>query len=216
MNQPTPRQGTDAALLVYLLADTVAPAHGIVPMSNADVPGREAKTNRQDIAKHLFAVAFWSLREQGAIDLALTEGKVLFIKTTHVQATLKQQVPAAGLEGSILALLGKKPSQSVSEIIRAWYRRDVLDPWGDATAFIQSEGVQQGYFLDAHRGVVGALTGKPRVLPNLETITPKLPEAEALVGKWQAFQSAEPDLATRLLKECASAIQSRLEQSDNN
>lgn len=218
MTEPTPQPlpGTDAPLLLYFLADIVAPAHGHLPGANTDVPGREAKANKADLASHLFAVAFWDLQQAGALTLAVAEKKVLFVKTMHVEATLTKQVPAAGIEAGMLAVLTHKQKASVHDLITAWYGKDMLDPWSQAIWTVQNDGYKQGFFSDAERGLVGALKGKPRVLPIQDAISARLPEAEALVARWQAYQTAEPALATQLLKECASGIKSRLEQSDSS
>lgn len=217
MTSPTPQPSSaaDAPLLLYFLGDQAAPEHGHFPGQNTDIPGREARANKTDLAGLLFAVAFWDLRERGALSLALKESKVLFVKTTHVEATLTQQVPCAGLEAGLQELLARKQADTVDHLVRAWYGKDMVDPWAQAIYAVQNDGYKQGYFADAERGIMGTLKGKPRVLPNQEAITPRLPEAEALLAKWRAFQSAESALATQLVKECASAVRARLEQSDS-
>ncbi|HVE75891.1 MAG TPA: hypothetical protein VND22_03880 [Actinomycetota bacterium] len=202
--------------MLYLFADRFIPPDKALTVG-IEVPCKNIKVQRKPLTAEMFAVAFHSLREAGVITMELTTKKVLFVKTTRVGVTLVKQESRPGLEGAIVANAGGE--DHVKGIIRAWYGQDVDDPW----SMVIKEGVDEAIgaglmgHVDAERGAVGSLLmGKTRVEPKCEQIATLQPEFDLWAGRWDLFKGNEAQLYKELVGECGNAIQSRLEQDDND
>lgn len=205
-----------ASLLLYLTPERVVPNRGHIPGNNAQIPGRDLKVNKLELTSALLAVALWELHFLGSVDLAIVEGKVLFKKTSHVQVTLKQPLERGGIEGEVLALLRQKPSTSVKDLLRQWFREDMPDPWGHVLTAVQREGVVCGYLTPVKRGVVDVLKSKLAVEANAQALVMVQPACEAVINGWLQFTASQPTLTSQLLRDCSAAIRSRHEQQDTS
>lgn len=205
---PTP------SLLLYLFADQVLPKS----LMGTKAPLADVKVPTANLARELFAVAFWHLRESGLVRLDLSREKVLFMNVTHLRVTRTGDGPRDSLEGAILRHLTGNPKQdTVKEIVRRWYGKDVSAPESYIPSAAEREGVAKGYIdvVDAHRNVVAAaLIGKTQHVPNRDKILTLEPAFTEIFTQWKAFRAREPELAKQLDSEVGGAIKSRREASD--
>ena len=200
---------------MYLFGDQVAPPDKALTVG-VQVPCKELKVQRKPLTASMFAAAFFNLREQGVVGLEVVQKKVLFVKTTKVIVSRLQSGDRPGLEGAVVQ--NTAGGESVKDIIRSWYRRDVTDPWRLVIDEAVSEAVAQGYFegTDAGRGkIAGAVLGNTNMTPVCEKIAPLEGEFDKFLSGWNAFQTSEPDLYRELVDDSAGAIASRVESTDD-
>lgn len=206
--------------LLYLFGDQVAPKDKALT-EGVEVPCRGSKVQKRPLAAAMFAAAFFALREQGIVTLEVQQKKVLFVKTKKVVVTRTGADAGGrpGLEGAVLAGLGNEASATVSDIIRKWFGEDVVSPWSDVIGVAVEEAMEAGCFeaVEVERGrVARKLLGSTKVQPNCDRIAGLAGAFDAFLARWQEFEAGEGDLYRELLDDCAGAIKSRVEASDDD
>jgi hypothetical protein len=206
--------------LLYLFGDQVAPKDKALT-EGVEVPCRGVKVQKRPLAAAMFAAAFLGLREQGLVTFEVQQKKVLFVKTKKVVVTRTGTAAGGrpGLEGAVLAGLGSDASATVSEIIRKWFGEDVYSPWSDVIGVAVEEAMGAGCFeaVEVERGrMARKLLGSTKTQPDCERIAKFAVAFDAFHARWKAFESREADLSRELLDDCAGAIKSRVESSDDD
>ena len=202
--------------LLYLFADKVAPKDKKLTAGIA-VPCKDLKVQRKPLAGLLFAAAFYGLREQGLVSLEVVHKKVVFVKTKHVFARKLRDEVRSGLEGAVLAGIGAE-GEKAKTVVHRWFGSDSYDPWHFVILAAAEEAVELGVIkaVEAERGKVARLVlGKTHLEPDCSAIAGLEAAANEFVGKWQNFQTSEPELYKELVDECSAAISSRLETDDD-
>ncbi len=176
------------------------------------------------LAEHLVAVAFWSLREQGALHLAAFHEKKLGpLPVSGARAKPGTPVATSGLESTLLAgALADKQASSrgarISDVICAVIPRTVHPALTLVSTVILHE-IELGYLTRstvAVRGLSRVLSGgsKTEVEPVDQAIAALDADATDLARRWQAFRSAADGLHAALLQEVRKGIK-RTELQDN-
>ena len=210
--------GVSPALLGYCFADRlVAPAR--LKLTGVALPCRDVAVKADELAGTLFAISFWNLRRQGLLTLELVQKKRLgLFSETTVMAAPAGQAQRSGLEGVILANLGRS-GRPVRDVIRDWYREDVLNPAQYVVNAVLREGVEAGWMteVDTGRGKVGAaLLGKTRVEPVCERIAGLEGAFDEVNAEWGRFRAMEAILAKALVDACQQAVLSRRDTTTTN
>ena len=201
--------------LLYLFADRIVP-RDTAWTTGVEVPCAGVKVQRRPLAALMFAAAFFSLRQQGLVELSLGTRRALFVPNQAVNVTGVAGAERPALEGAVLAHLTATTEDHVYEIIRRWFRTSAADPWHS----VIEQGVQEAAALeylvsvDAHRGRVGAwLLGETKRTGACDRIAALAGDYEEFAAHWQRFCRSERELCRPLMSECERAIRSRWDSS---
>jgi hypothetical protein len=204
-----------APAALYVAAEAVAPKAGKLSYG-IDVPGKDGTSvDLKALSGVLAAAALWSLRENGAADIAFEEKKGMFGAKTRVAVRPRGGVqPPYPLEAELLRAAADKPY--AKDAVHRWLRTEHDNPWGVVASAVEGELVQAGVLQpvapQGRLGKLGALAGKRQKMAGVtDALVAIHPEVSALVQRWFAFNQAEPQLAQALLKECRDGIDSRVE-----
>lgn len=216
-----PLPGGERALtpsaLMYLFGDRFAP-RGNALTQDVPVPCKEVKVQMKKLATAQFAAAFWSLREQGLVALALYQKKGFLRTSTRVRVRSLNVAERPGLEGAVLSALPSGGEDTLQDVVYRWYGSDRLNPWQMALEVAIEESVAHGYVERASVGLGGAvmnlLSFGKHLTPRCERIVALEGEANNLSSRWESFRASEADLYKTLLDECTDAIALRLERRD--
>ena len=208
-----------ASTLLYLFADQVLPPDKAMSVG-VEVPCAGAKVQRQPLTAGLFAIALWNLREHGYVTLEYQEKKRLGMFTTRqVIATGTKPGPRGGpLEGQLINVLWGGQPQSVGDLVYRWFGDDYADPHAHVVNAARQAAVALGVFeeVDANRGAVGSLVlGKSKLVPVCERREQLRDAATETLQRWQAFRTAEPQIALELEDDAKKAIGRRTEGDDD-
>lgn len=210
------------SLLLYLFADRFVPEKKFRSVG-VEIPCRNVQVKLEELAAGLFAVAFWSLREQGIIGLeAFRARRMLVVPTTRVRVSGLGSAPRPGLEGEILKALGEKKEDHVYALVRRWFGTNSRSPHWDVVRVVIKEAMDLGYMSqkeeETGRGAVtGFFLGKTRVKldPSCEKISSLEGHLEEFASRWENFQSSETELYGALLEQARKAINSRTESDSD-
>ena len=185
---------------------------------------REAVTwvSKWGMAAVTAGVAFWTLQVAGAIKLNLTHTKRFgLLPVTHVEVSRTGDGAASGLEGAILEHLTGK-NDHVHEIVSRVIERNSKNPGGALLVKAQADAEQQGYHSwdeGETRGhaVTQALLGNKGAhwQPNATRIVELSERYDTIVQQFGRFLADQGDLATELLHQARTGIDSR-EESDTD
>jgi len=198
---------------ILLACDRVAKPGGALSSIHSPVTG--AKVHFGDTCAKMFAYGFLLLREEGAIELELTEKKVLFVKTQS--ATVRKKRDTTDLPGPCPALLsGVRDGKSARDAVYFMFGQDLLNPWGEVAGAAADQLTGAGLFTVVKGGLGAKLGELTTGLPKMEAVPGKEGEIQARIAacsqKWRDFAKAEPQLVEQLVKDCYNGIQSRTEQ----
>jgi hypothetical protein len=213
--------------LVYIYADrfmqaverhaqNVALGATGIPCSSR--PGRGGELNlyvdSRQLASHLLAASFWSLREQNLVDLTLEKSGWGIFSISSVGVHRKEQLPRPGLEGELLKALETWNGCKADMIITCWLgsRRQAADI--QVLEMVQHELASLGYgeTHEIKRGTISTFLTRFSARPDLEfrpycdKIARLRDESESDIGRWEMFRRAERDLSTALLDECETGV----------
>jgi hypothetical protein len=214
--QAEPEGTPSAAALLYLFADQWAPPDRAMT-TGTKVPCKEVKVAKKALAAGLFASSFWNLHHHGFVSLDVYEHKRMFMRFTNVVATKLKEGMRPGLEGMVLAAQNPIGGErkSARDTIREIFGYDVSDPHATVIRWVQQETVEGGVMTTAQAGgIVGAFKGTS-FEPICEEIAKFQPMGQQVVSRWQAWVGEQGSFAQLLLDECAKAIGSRTESSDD-
>lgn len=203
--------------LMYLFGDRFAPK-GNPLTQDVPVPCKEVKVQMKKLATTQFAAAFWSLREQGVVSLETFQKKGFLRTSTKVRVRPLGSAQRPILEGAVLSALSGTGEDTAHDVVYRWYESDRLNPWQMALEVAVEEAVAQGYVERASVGLGGAvmnmLSYGKNLTPRCDRIVSLEGEANALVSRWESFQTLEAELYAKLFDECGDAVVERLERRD--
>jgi hypothetical protein len=155
------------------------------------VPGLTLRIPRLQLAERLSAIAFWSLREQGVVALAVVTP--VGIRRRETAATVERlRAPAsAGLEAGIVGGRGDPAPRRVSE---------VAPGWSDCFRACRREGAEMGLL---RRADFRWQVADPERVAALE------PQFADVVARWEQFRRDEPELHDALVRGCRRALKAR-------
>lgn len=198
------------SLLTYLYADRLP-----VSSSSLGVAAPVPCTNRQvkaiDLSATLFAVAFWSLREQDTLRLRL--GRRRFpLGRRRLEVTRIRTERRLGLEGVAMDVPNIDPDAwvdedttgkpgalgSVRDVIGVWFKTARDDPEWKVVVTVLKEA--------AELGLVSREEEKDRYRLHCDAIAREKGAFDAFAERWRRFEQEEPAICSALRRECASAI----------
>jgi hypothetical protein len=188
--QPTP------SLITYLFADrVVAPKRrAFFPLpfpigeGSTRVPGLTPRIPRLQLAERLSAIAFWSLREQGVVALAIVTP--VGIRRRGPAATV-ERLRAPGGVGLEAWIVGRRSDPAPRRVA------EVAPGWSVCFRACRREGAERGLLRrDGLRWEVA----------DPERVAALKPRFADLIARWERFSSDEPELHDALLRGCRRAL----------
>ncbi len=214
--QAEPEGTPSAAAMLYLFADLwAAPDRAMT--TGVKVPCKEMKVAKKALAAGLFGASFWNLLQEGFVSLDVYEHKRMFMKFTNVVATKLKEGMRPGLEGMILAAQNPVGGEhkSARDTIRDIFGYDVSDPHGSVIRWVEQEAAEGAVMTSAKAGGIAGAFGGTRLDPICEEVAKFQPMGRQVASRWQAWVGEQGGFAQLLLDECAKAIASRTESSDD-
>ena len=207
MSSPVP-ESPGVSTLLYLFAPGVVPkaSRFVAGIPAAEVPCSEERVRQDAFAQLLWGSAFWSLHDQGLVELRLEEGSEAG-STRTVQVAPGPRVELSGLEGAIVRGLHGPPvaEKRARFLVFSWFAGGpVKDPHRVTIDAVAQVAAQHGYLEAVVRG-----DRVKRVRPNCDLIATLRPAFDQLAGRWAQFQAAEPELNRSLLEGVAAGLAER-------
>ena len=195
------------------------PAGGLTAMMGMNAPGADAKVNQNNVAVKLFAYAFLSMQEIGALELSVVEKKVLFVKTTSVQVKHgAQPLPTDGVLGGIMKNV--VDGKTVRDAICAWFGRDFANPYSVFVQMVLEEAIAAGYLVRQQQNLGGAISNAFKGTLPTQRVPERAAEIENLrqagAVRWAGFAAKDAALVDQVLKQCSSALDSRTESRNTD
>jgi len=180
------------------------------------IAGSDAKVSTADLAPKILAYAFLTLRDEGAISLQVASKKVLFVTTSWVQVQ-RTGTPGANA-GAVASLFNSTADgKSVRDAVYAWYRQDQTNPWPWSIQIATQEAIDAGYLAAAQQNIAGKIGSIFSGAMPTAIVAGKEADIRAIgddaAKKWASYTSADGGLLELLVKQCASGISSRQQQS---
>ena len=122
-----PGQMPTVSALVYFFADRIVPQANFL-LKSRPVPCRGVDVEADTLAKLLLASSFWSLREQRAVGLELSENRGFLFSSTRVRVRRLRSADRPGVEGAIIRHLSGA-EDDVRDMIFRWIGSDDADPF---------------------------------------------------------------------------------------
>ena len=202
-------EGTPSApLIFYLFADRIVPKHPML-VEGTSIPCTEVRVQKGALAVRLLASAFWSLRQQGVVEIEVAESPQArtMLRRPHVRIAPVERVERPGLEGAVLASLEGR--ETVHDVICRWAEVGSTDPWHDVIAEVVREAVANGLIreVEAAGGVLTKLLGDSVGLePACDRIAALESRFQQLDSSWVEFQRREKVLHDGLAGQCKSSL----------
>ncbi len=155
------------------------------------VPCGDSEVRKQPLGTLLFAVALWSLREQGRVTLASVEEPTWLPirKRRRIMVSTLKRVPSSGLESRIMTYVPLGVTSNLVSIMGWVVAEESQDPWNAVVVAVADEVSDLGQDCAKRATLAGAVHDFTR--------------------RWQCFQTSEPMLYAALLDECARGIAAR-------
>jgi hypothetical protein len=186
--------------LIYLFAPRFAKPR---PLVGLRVPCPPSRVDGPRVASEMLGVAWWSLREAGAVRIESAVGE----RKTRLQALLLN--PEAGshrrsvesLEAALLRLLRGGGGRANLGGMNSHFHSSPEAPYGshEIANFARTEGAAAGYVVFSRSS---ALT----VRGDCDRIARLAPQFDALWERWQRFAQAEQPLHALLMQDAASSV----------
>jgi hypothetical protein len=168
-------------------------------VEGTSIPCTEVRVQKGALAVRLLSSAFWSLRQQGVIEIEVAESPPArrMLRRADVGVSLLKRAERPGLEGTVLASLEDR--ETVHDVIRRWSELGSTDPWHDVIAEVVGEAVANGLIreVEASGGVLTKLLGDS---VGLEPVCGRIAALEGrfqeLDSSWLEFQGRERPCTT--------------------
>jgi hypothetical protein len=202
-------EGTPSVpVIFYLFADRIVPKHPML-VEGTSIPCTEVRVQKGALAVRLLSSAFWSLRQQGVIEIEVAESSPArrMLRRPDVGVFLLKRAERPGLEGTVLASLEDR--ETVHDVICRWSELGSTDPWHDVIAEVVSEAVANGLIreVEASGGVLTKLLGDS---VGLEPVCGRIAALEGrfqeLDSSWLEFQGREKALHDGLTGQCKRSL----------
>ncbi len=198
------------SLVVYACADEFMEER---TRGGVELPCREVRVKKRDLAATAMAAAFVGLAQAGALRpyvgtrralLGLRKRSVVFVELLVGSASF------GGLEGRLLASLSdSQDANSVGDIIERLLPTSG-DPWRDVIALIEEEMLDEGYFSEGERKKKMAefFLGK-RLVPDCERFAAIEERVPAVRQALDAFRQTDGVLCEQLTKDIRNGIRAQ-------
>jgi hypothetical protein len=202
-------EGTPSVpVIFYLFADRIVPRHPLL-VEGTPVPCTEVRVQKGALAVRLLSSAFWSLRQQGVIEIAIAESRPArrMLRRPDVRVSPLKRAERPGLEGAVIASLEDR--ETVHDVICHWSELGSTDPWHDVIAEVVKEAVGNGLIreVEAAGGVLTKLLGDS---VGLEPVCGRIAALEGrfqqLDSSWLEFQGREKALHDGLIGQCKRSL----------
>jgi hypothetical protein len=183
-------------LIAYLFADRMVPPkrRALFPLpfpiggGATRVPGLMPRIPRLQLAEVLCAIAFWSLREQGVVALAVVTPVGIRRRGTAATVERLQAPGGVGLEARIVGARRDPAPRRVAE---------VAPGWPDCFRLCRREGAEAGLL---HRAGFRWEVADPERVAGLER------QFADIAARWERFSADEPELHDALVRGCRRAL----------
>jgi hypothetical protein len=203
-----------------LVAALFAAEHIAKPgkLDGVHIAGSQAKVSTADLAPKILAFAFLRLRDDGAITLETASKKVLFVTSTWV-AVHRKAAPSAALGTATASLCSfTQDGKSVKDAVYAWYQNDRRNPWPLAIQVATQEAIDAGYLVATEQSLGGKIGSFFTGAMPAAIAAGKADDVRAIgaaaAAKWSDYQKQDAAQLDLLVKQCASAISARQEQTE--
>jgi hypothetical protein len=195
-------------LLAYLFAARLLPGHQRVS-SSTQVPCTHEQVPTRPLAVLLFTTAFWSLRQQGLIELVPDDGSGNGLIRHHRDVAVRRLGAEArpGLEGAVMDHLDG--AATVCDVVSRWSGDGSVDPWHDAVHEGVAEALMWGYLREVprHGGVIARfLWRESEFEADCARIASLDRKFEHFSGQWAAFRDLEGAFHDHLVTECKRSL----------
>ena len=202
-------EGTPSVpVIFYLFADRIVPKHPKL-VEGTSIPCTEARVQTGALAVRLLASAFWSLRQQGVIEIEVAESRPArrMLRRPDVRVSPLKRAERPGLEGTVLASLEDR--ETVHDVICRWSELGSTDPWHDVVAEVVGEAVANGLIREVE-GTGGVLTKLLGDSVGLEPVCGRIAALEGrfqqLDSSWLEFRGREKALHDGLTGQCKRSL----------
>jgi hypothetical protein len=208
-DRPSVRESTPSVpAIFYLFADRIVPKHAPL-VDGTSVPCTEVRVQKGALAVRLLSSAFWSLRQQGVIEIEVAESRPSrrMVRRPELRVAPLKRVERPGLEGAVLA--GLEDRETVHDVICRWSEAGSTDPWHDVLAEVVREAVANGLILEVEPagGVLTKLLGDSVGLePVCDRIAELEPRFQRVNSSWLEFQGREKALHDGLTGQCKKSL----------
>jgi hypothetical protein len=195
-------------VIVYLYADRFVTKHPVL-IEGISIPCSKVRVQRGELAVRLLSSAFWSLRQQGLIQMELAESRSArrIFRRPEVRLVPLKRVERPGLEGAVIANLEDK--DTAHDVICRWSDLGSMDPWHDVIAEVVKEAVAIGLIreVEVAGGMLTKLLGDSMGLePDCDRIAAFRNRFEELASSWREFQGREKPLHDGLTAQCKRSL----------
>jgi hypothetical protein len=202
-------EGTPSVpVIFYLFADRIVPKHPML-VEGTSIPCTEVRVQKGALAVRLLSSVFWSLRQQGVIEIEVAESPPArrMLRRPDVRVSPLKRAERQGLEGTVLASLEER--ETVHDVICRWSELGSTDPWHDVIAEVVSEAVANGLIREVE-GSGGVLTKLLGDSVGLEPVCGRIAALEGrfqqLDSSWLEFQGREKALHDGLTGQCKRSL----------
>jgi hypothetical protein len=203
-----PESTPSAPVIFYLFADRIVPKHAPL-VEGTSVPCTEVRMQKGALAVRLLSSAFWSLRQQGVIEIEVARSRPArrMLRRPDLRVSPLKGVERPGLEGAVLA--GLEDRESVHDVICRWSEVGSTDPWHDVLAEVMRETVANGLIRGGGARWRGAheVAGRQRwARTSLRQDRRTRAQVSAAELSWLEFQGREKALHDGLTGQCKRSL----------
>ncbi|MGD2166079.1 MAG: hypothetical protein PVH50_11200 [Anaerolineae bacterium] len=203
----------NASSIVYAYGDRFV--EGRPRVGGAQLPCRDVKVNKRELANVAMVGAFVALADAGRIRLSVGKRRALLgLRKRDVVFVepLADVESSASLEAGLLASAsGDEALTSIGKVVERLLPMSG-DPWADVIARVEEDLLERGYFTEAEREkkVAAFFLGK-KLEPNCGRFAALEDQVGAVDQMLRAFGEANGTVYAQLVKDVRGAIRSRQE-----
>jgi hypothetical protein len=201
----------NTSIIIYAYADEFVEARN---RGGVDVPCRDVKVKKRDLAATAVTAAFVGLAERDHLRLTLGKRRALLglrRRPAVFAEPLGRAESIGGLEGRLLASLsGNQDADAVQDVIERLLPLSG-DPWGDMIAHIEEEMLEQGYFFEGERKQVAKFFLGGKLEPDCQRIAALEDQVSSVRDMLEGFRQTNGALYEQLLKDIRQGIRAQQE-----
>jgi hypothetical protein len=201
----------NTSIIIYAYADAFVETRN---RGGVDVPCRDVKVKKRDLAATAVTAAFIALAERAHLRLTLGKRRALLglrKRPTVLVEPLGDAGLVGGLEGDLLASLsGDQDGDHVRAVIERLLPMSG-DPWADVIARIEEEMLEQGHFLEGDRKKVAKFFLGKKLEPDCQRIATLKEQVGSVRKMVDGFRQKDGALYEQLLKDVRQGIKARQE-----
>ena len=206
----------NTSIIIYACADEFVETRN---RGGVDVPCRDVKVKKRDLATTAVTAAFIGLAESAYLRLTLGKRRALLglrKRPAALAEPLGNAGPVEGLEGDLLtSLSGDQDGDPVRAAPVGAVIERLLpmsgDPWGDVIAGIEEEMLEEGYFQEGERKEVARFFLGKKLEPDCERMAALQEQVAPVREMLDDFRRKDGTLYEQLLKDVRQGIKARQE-----